>query len=171
MTTSTPERSPWQTSTRVAWWLLIVGNAFYAWAWAQLSLLLHDLDRVLSGSESQAPGRDDHLYAAVTYGGGVLLMALALVGLFAFKGPKAARYIAGLLAVVLAIFATRAVLTAVNLPAEVDLRGPWYGLLDLVVVPWTWPLILLGIAGLYRMAFPRRTPDQSTAPEGLLGAA
>ncbi len=139
-------RLRWLTTpgpVRAWWWVLILATAVngvvvgYGAVWFQLF--------------GDRPGRNDYLVSAGGYAAGSLVLASAIVGILGLDGPRRAAWLAGILAVVLALLATRSAVVAAGLPADAFPNGPLDGAGGVLLLPWTWPLLIAGVRGLSRL--------------------
>jgi hypothetical protein len=95
--------------------------------------------------------RGDYLVSGGGYAAAAVVLTCAAVGAAGLRGPVSVVYGSPLVAVVLAGLAARSFTIAADHPSSTYADSPWDGAGGVLCLPWTWPLLLGGIVGAYRL--------------------
>lgn len=152
------------TTTRRIWanigWatavLLTIGTGFvvgYGSIWLQLF--------------GDRPDAGDYRISAGGYACAAVVLALGAVGILSFRGPLVLVGVSAAFAAVYVLLALRSVqLAAMAEPDDYDsaldgIGGALDGVGGVIGMPWTWPLVVLGVLGPIRSVRCRTLPGQS----------
>lgn len=98
----------------------------------------------LMGSQ---PDRADYLVSAGGYGAAAVALVLGAAALLAYDGPRVVAAIAGPVGVLYALLAVLSFRSAATVE-HIGFPGGtvWDGVGAVWLMPWTWPLLVLGVA-------------------------
>ncbi|MEV6599304.1 hypothetical protein AB0M36_20985 [Actinoplanes sp. NPDC051346] len=125
----------------VTWWVLISCTAVNGVAVGYGSLWFLNLSL----------SRGDYLISGGGYAAAAVVLMFAAVGAAGLRGPLSVVYGSLLLAVVLVALAVRSFMIAADYSPGASWDSPWDGAGGVLCLPWTWPLLLCGIVGAYRL--------------------
>jgi len=95
--------------------------------------------------------RGDYLVSGGGYAAAALVLACVAVGAVGLRGPVSVVYGSSLLATVSAALGVRSFMIGGGYPSSAFADSPWDGAGGVLCLPWTWPLLLCGIVGAYRL--------------------
>lgn len=140
---ATPPRHVRHGLIAAGWWALIVC--------VSLNGVIVGLGAIMLGFSGSAQ-RSDHLVSAGGYGAAATVLVFAAIGVAGLRGPVWAGRAAAAAAVVLAALAGRSAMVASSLADDDNWNGPLDGIGGVVLVPFSWPLLIAGVRGGYRLA-------------------
>lgn len=142
-TSGTPARHVRHRLIAGGWWALIICVSLNGVIVGFGAIIL-----VFSGSAQ----RSDYLVSAGGYGAAATVLVFAAVGAAGLNGPVWAGRAAAAVAVLLAALAVRSAMVASSLADDNNWNGPLDGIGGVVLVPFSWPLLIAGVRGGYRLA-------------------
>jgi hypothetical protein len=142
-TSGTPARHVRHRLIAGGWWGLIICVSLNGVIVGVGAIVL-----VFSGSAQ----RSDYLVSAGGYGAAATVLVFAVVGVAGLNGPVWAGRAAAAVAVLLAALAMRSAMVASSLADDNNWNGPLDGIGGVVLVPFSWPLLIAGVRGGYRLA-------------------